>query len=274
MCVNMGRNRAYQPFKVREDLQKRIIGSPTLYFRELPSTNDMAKELALRGVREGTVVVARTQNKGRGRQERKWISPEGGLWLSILLRPRTNPKHAPVLTLLASVAVAKTLNRSFQLKSEIKWPNDVLVNMKKICGILTETRTKRETLEFAVVGIGINANFAVDALPAHLRDSSTTLQEELKREVERETLLHDLLLEIESSYKVFVKGQFTHILDEWRGLATFLGAEVEVESHREKVEGRAVNIDSYGALIVKLRNGTLRRVLSGDLRIIEKSESR
>jgi len=274
MCVTMGRNRAYQPSRVREGLQNKIIGRPILYFRELPSTNDMAKALALRGVREGTVVVARTQSKGRGRQNRKWISPEGGLWLSVLLRPKTNPKHVPMLTFLVSVAVAKTLSRSFQLKSEIKWPNDVLINMKKVCGILTETRTKRETLYFAIVGIGINANFAVDVLPAHLRDSSTTLQEELKREVERETLLRDLLREIESCYKVFAKGQFSHILDEWRGLATFLGSKVEVKSHREKVEGQAVNIDSYGALIVKLRNGTTRRVLSGELRIIEKSESR
>ncbi len=274
MCVAVGKNRAYQPSRVREGFQNKIIGHPILYFRELDSTNDTAKELALRGVREGTVVVARSQNMGRGRQRRKWVSPEGGMWLSILLRPKTDPKHAPALTLLASVAVGRTLSRLFQLRSEIKWPNDVLINMKKVCGILTETRTKRETLEFAVVGIGINANFAVDALPAHLRDSSTTLQEELKREVEREILLHDLLLEIESCYKVFAKGQFSHILDEWRGLATFLGSKVEVESHREKVEGWAVNIDSYGALILKLRNGTTRRVLSGDLRIIEKSDSR
>ncbi len=270
----MGRNRAYQPSSVREGLQNKIIGHPILYFRNLPSTNDMMKELALRGVNEGIVAVAGTQNRARGRQKRKWISPEGGLWLSILLRPKTNPKHAPVLTLLASVAVAKTLSRSFQLRSEIKWPNDILINMKKVCGILTETRTRKDTLEFAVVGIGINANFAVDVLPANLRDSSTTLQDESKREVERETLLRDLLQEIESYYKVFARDQFGHILDEWRGLAAFLGSKVEVESHREKVEGWAVNIDSYGALIMKLRNGTTRRILSGDLRIVEKSKSR
>jgi len=255
-------------------LPNKIIGHPILYFRELPSTNDMAKELALRGIREGTVVVARTQNKGRGRQNRKWISPEGGLWLSILLRPKTDPKHVPMLTLLASVAVARTINRLFQLKSEIKWPNDVLVNMKKICGILTETRTKGKTLDFAIVGIGINANFAVDVLPAYLQGSSTTLKEELKREIERENLLRVLMEEIELYYKVLVEGRFSRILTDWRGLANFLGSEVEVWTPPVKVEGRAVDADSYGALIVKLRDGTTCKVLSGDLQIVEKSKPR
>jgi len=263
-----------EPSKVREGLRSKIVGYPILYFRKLPSTNDVAKELALQGINEGAVVVAETQTKGRGRLERKWISPEGGLWLSIVFRPKTTPKYAPMLTLLSSVAVAKTISKEFRLRTEIKWPNDVLVNMKKISGILTESRTTGEIVDFIVVGIGVNANFDIDALPAHLKYSSTTLKEELGREIEREILLRRLLELTESYYKFFQEGQFGHILGDWRGLACFLGSRVEVEGDREKIEGQAVDIDADGALVLTLRDGTTRRVLSGDLRILGRAELR
>ncbi len=178
MCPAFRKTQSIQLSKVKDGLRTKILGHPFLYFRELASTNDMAKELAMRGTREGTVVVVETQTSGRGRLKRKWISPQGGLWLSIILRPRIQSKHAPKLTLMASVAVAKTLSKLFPLKVEIKWPNDILINHKKVCGILTEAKTKGEALNFVIVGIGINANFDVNTLPVYLRDSSTTLKEE------------------------------------------------------------------------------------------------
>jgi len=228
----------------------------------------------MRGTREGAVVVAETQTKGRGRLGRTWVSPEGGLWLSIVLRPKTTPKHASMLTLLSSVAVAKTISKEFRLNTEVKWPNDVMVNMRKISGILTESRTMGEALDFIVVGIGINANFNLDALPTHLKYSSTTLKEELGRGIERETLLRRLLELTESYYKVFRDGHFGHILEDWRGLAGFLGSQVEVVSNREKIEGQAVDVDANGALILTLPDGTTLRVLSGDLKILRRAELR
>jgi BirA family biotin operon repressor/biotin-[acetyl-CoA-carboxylase] ligase len=228
----------------------------------------MAKELAMSGAREGTVVTAETQAKGRGRLRRKWISLAGGLWLSIVLRPGTELKHVPKLTLMVSVAVVKTLSKLFGLKAQIKWPNDVLIEGKKVSGILTEAKTEGETLDFVVVGIGINTNFNVNSLPLCLQDSSTTLKEELRKEVERESLLCMLLKEIESYYHLFRNGEFSTILNEWRGLAGFLGSYVRVVSHGDKIEGQAIDIDEDGALIVKLEDQAIRKVTSGDLTLL------
>jgi len=254
-----------QPPKVKEKLRTKTLGRAMLYFRELTSTNDIAKELALRGFREGTAIVAETQTTGKGRFKRQWKSPERGLWFSIILKPKVQPKHAPKLTLLASVAVAKTVNELYGLETEIKWPNDVLVNKKKVCGILTESQIKGETLDFAVLGIGVNADFDVEALPTPLRETATTLREELGKEIERETLLRELLGEIESYYEVFQKAEFDSILKDWRRLAGFLGRYVKIENEAEAIEGWAIDVDNDGALIVRLRDKTLRRVTSGDL---------
>jgi len=255
------------PHKVKIGLQTEIIGRTIHFFRELSSTNDMAKELALKGAREGTVIVAGAQTRGRGRLGRVWISPEGGLWFSIILRPKVSPIDAPKLTLMMSVVIAKTLNKQFDLEAEIKWPNDVLVKGKKVCGILTETSTKGNSLNFAVVGVGINANLSLNDFPASLRGSSTTLKEELKREIEREAFLRSLLEESEHYYNMFTQGKFNAILAEWKRLSKFLGSYVEVTSFDEKVEGWATDIDENGALIIKLRDQTTRKIMSGDVTV-------
>jgi len=232
----------------------------------------MAKELAMKGAREGTVIVAEVQTRGRGRLSREWISPKGGLWFSIIMRPRVSPRDAPKLTLMISVAVAKTLNKLFDLGAEIKWPNDVLVKGKKVCGILTETSTEGDSLNFAVVGVGLNANFSLHDFPADLRDSSTTIREELKREIEREALLRSLLEETEHYYNMFTQGEFHAILAEWKRLSKFLGSYVEVKSFDEKFEGWATDIDRSGALIIKLRDKTTRKIISGDVTIRKKKQ--
>jgi len=272
MCAVRRKTGFICPSRVKDCLQTQILGHPLLYFRELNSTNDMAKELAIRGAREGTVINAETQTQGRGRLERKWLSPPGGLWVSVILRPRTGPKHAPKLTLMVSVAMARTIIKLFQLKAEIKWPNDVLVERKKVCGILAEAKIERGILDFVVVGIGINASFNVNALPPFLRDSSTTLKDELNGEVEGESLLCTLLQEIESYYHLFTNGEFGTILNEWRGFASFLGSCVEVIIHGERIEGKAVDIDENGALMVKLKDQTVRRLTSGDLTLLRMKE--
>lgn len=266
----MQKTELIEPLKVKAGLRTRVFGRPLHCFRELTSTNDIAKELAVRGAREGTVIVAETQIKGRGRLKRRWISPEGGIWLSIILRPKTEPKHASKLTLMAAVAVAKTINKLFGLNSEIKWPNDVLINRRKVCGILTEAKTKGEALDFVIVGIGMNANYSVNTLPRYLRGSSTTLKEELKKEIERVSLLRKLLEETEFYYDVFQKKRFDTILTEWRNSASFLGSYVEVVSNSEKIRGWATGIDRNGALLVRLKDQTIRKVTSGDMKLIKK----
>jgi len=253
--------------EVKDGLKTKLIGRTLHSFRELTSTNDVAKELARMGAKEGTVIVAETQTCGKGRLNREWISPRGGLWFSIIMRPKVSPRDAPKLTFMMSVAVAKTLNKLFDLKAEIKWPNDVLVKGKKVCGILTETNTKGASVNFVVVGVGVNANFTMLDFPADLRGSSTTIQEELKREIEREALLRSLLEETERYYNMFTEGKFNTILAEWKHLSKFLDSYVEVKSFDEKIEGWATDIDESGALILKLKDHTLRKIVSGDVTV-------
>ena len=260
------------PSKIKRTLQTSILGRRALYFRNVTSTNDMAKGLAVKGASEGTVVVAETQTGGKGRFGREWASPEGGLWFSVILRPKTQSGHATKLTLLASVAAAEGIRSLYGLRVEIKWPNDILVNGKKACGILTEGKIKGETMDFAVLGVGINANFGVEALPLNVQELATTLKHELGREVSREALLCELLERMEFYYNSFIRGDFDMILHNWRHLAAFLGSYVEVTSDKERIRGWAVDIGSDGALIVKLRDQTLLRVTSGEIRALALKE--
>jgi len=255
------------PNKVKARLQTQIIGRTIHYLRQVTSTNDIAKELAARGAKEGTVVVAETQTHGKGRLGREWFSPEGGIWLSIILRSKMSPKSASKLTLATSVAVARTIDRLYHLKAEIKWPNDVLVSGRKCCGILTETVSRGETTDFAVVGIGVNANINLSSLPEPLRNSTMSLKAELKTEIEREHFLSTLLNDVEKYYKAFTRGRFNAILKEWRSLCSHMGSHVKISSFDETFEGLAVDVDENGALLVRLQDGTICKVVSGDVTV-------
>jgi len=258
------------PSEVRECLHTGILGQVALYFRTLTSTNDIAKQLAIRGTKEGAIVLAENQSNGKGRLGRKWVSPEGGLWFSVIFRPKVKPKHALKLTLLGSVAVVKTVNTLYGLRAEIKWPNDVLINQKKVCGILTESEIKGKNLNFAVLGFGINANLDLNAFPQHLRSSATTLKTQLRKEISREILLCRLLENVEACYDLFRNRKFETILDDWRRLSGFLGSHVEILDGRRKVEGSALDLNSDGALIVRLKDQSIYKVISGDVaRIVQ-----
>lgn len=251
--------------KVKEKLQTRLIGKAIHHFSKIASTNDLAKEMAAVGVKEGTVIIAETQTSGKGRLGRKWASPRGGIWFSTVLRPKLSAKDVPKLTLVTSLAVAKTISQLFNLKTEVKWPNDVLINAKKVCGILIEANTRGGIANFVVVGIGINANIDLDSLPKQVRENATSLKRELKREVDREQLLCVLLEKMEHYYVLLMKGKFNLILKEWKSLFGLLDSYVEVTSLKEKIEGWAIDVDENGALIIRLQDGTLRKVLSGDV---------
>ncbi len=250
---------------VKRGLQTRIIGQTVHFFRDLPSTNDLAKELAGISAKEGTVIIAEKQTKGKGRQGRDWISPEGGLWFSVILRPKVSPEHSLKLTLLAAVAVTKTLEKLYPLPVQVKWPNDVLINGKKVCGILSEADINGKQLNFVVIGFGINVDFHLSKLPAYLHDSSTTLREELSKKISIDAVFRSVLEQLEHHYLIFNEGNFDFILSEWRRFAKFLGSYVYVTSADERIEGWALDIDEQGALIVKLRDGTTRRMLAGDV---------
>ena len=234
------------------DLEQRIH-----YFPEIDSTMDAARELAKEGAEEGTIVIAEVQTRGRGRLSREWLSPEGGIYFTVILRPRISPAYAPRINLMAAVAVAATIRKLFGLKAELKWPNDVLLAGKKVCGILAEMDAEMDVVNFVNVGIGINANTPVPKF----NKTATSLSDELGRQVSRREFLRALLTEMDKRQARLMKSE---LLQEWRNLSGTLNKRVSITSLDEEVTGQAVDIDATGALLVRSKDGSLKTVLVGD----------
>lgn len=251
--------------RLQESLRTKRFGKHLFYSSELSSTNDWARELAEMGAEEGTVTVAQNQTAGRGRLGRKWISPRGGLWFSIVLRPSLKASGAAKLVFVASLAVAEVLVEKYGLRTETKWPNDVLVNGKKICGILAEMNTGKEGINYAVLGIGVNANFAGNVLPESLKAAATSIQKETGKKVRLESLLKTLLEKLEMTYDTYLKEGYAPIAERWKGYASFLGRNVEITDGNERFKGLALAVDPEGALVLRLEDGTEKRVLTGDV---------
>jgi BirA family biotin operon repressor/biotin-[acetyl-CoA-carboxylase] ligase len=227
------------------------------YFPEIGSTMDAARELAKKGAGEGTIVIAEVQSRGRGRLSREWLSPKGGIYFTLVLRPRISPAYAPRINLLASIAVAATIRKLFRLKAELKWPNDVLIAGKKVCGILAEMDAEMDVVNFVNVGIGINANTTIP----QFEKAVTSLKDALGREISRKEFLSALLVEIERRLPMLMKAD---LLEEYKKLSATLNKDVRISSLGEEVIGQAIDIDATGALIVKGKDGSLRSVLVGD----------
>jgi BirA family biotin operon repressor/biotin-[acetyl-CoA-carboxylase] ligase len=227
------------------------------HFREISSTMDAARQLAKRAAREGTIVIAEVQTRGRGRLSREWLSPEGGIYFTLILRPRISPAYAPRVNLMAGIAVVVTMKELYGLKAELKWPNDVLIEGRKVCGILAEMDAEMDIVNFVNVGIGINGNTSI----ARFEKTATSLKYALGREISRKEFLSALVVEIERWLPSLMKPD---LLEEWRRLSATLNKEVRVTSLGEEVTGQAIDIDTTGALIVKGKDGSLRTVLVGD----------
>jgi BirA family biotin operon repressor/biotin-[acetyl-CoA-carboxylase] ligase len=247
-----------------------VLGAKLLMLDVLESTNTTLRELARGGEPEGTVVVAEEQRAGRGRLGRGWSSPKGGLWFSVLLRPPVPPQEAQVLPLLAGVAVVEALGRHLGIRARLKWPNDVLVQGKKLCGILSESRSDGR-LEYVILGIGINANFLVSALPEELRRTAITVREVLQRPVDRMALLRAILNELDAGYRGFCAGRSADIVAGWKRLSETLGRTVRVETATGVLVGVAEDVDGRGALVVRTPDGTAT-VSSGDCVHLEQSD--
>ena len=256
------------PAEIKSEIRTKIIGRKVFYFKEVESTQEVAKTLANAGLEEGTIIIAEKQTKGRGRVGREWFSPKGGLWLSIILKPNIPTPKIQRLTLLAGVAVAKTLRKLYKLDAKLKWPNDVLVEGKKVCGILVEASGDADKVNYVVVGIGINVNVRfIDK--KELSSTATSILELLGREVSIVELTVKLLEEFEKLYLEFKQGEFSKIIGEWRKLSQTLGKKVKVESYGESFTGEALDVDEDGFLLVKVKESSIVRVVAGDIHLRE-----
>lgn len=259
--------------RLQEGLCTKRFGRRLCFLREVGSTNDLAKELAAKGAVEGTVVLAEKQTAGRGRLDREWISPKGGLYFSVILRPNIGASEVVKLVFVAGFAVAEVLDEVYGLRVETKWPNDVLVNGKKICGILSEMNTSGEKVNYAILGVGVNANINIGKeFPEELKAIATSLESELGRKVGLEGLFRALLERLEEVYERFLKEGFVLILEKWKRYAGFLGGQVEVVSEAGSLCGLALDVDDDGALVLRLEDGAGKRVFVGDLSLRMKNE--
>ncbi len=225
-------------------------------FREVTSTMDVARDLARQGCPGFTVCVAERQNAGRGRLKRVWLSSEGGLWLTVILRPDIPPMLSYRLNFAASLSLALTIRRLFDIPALVKWPNDILVNEKKIVGMLSEMELESDRLAFVNIGIGINVNND----PSREEPNASSIKSIAGREVCKEKLLSEFLKAFESR----IAQGIDDVISEWKQYTLTIGRQVTVVTTREVSEGRAIDVDDDGALVMKLADGTVRRVIYGD----------
>jgi BirA family biotin operon repressor/biotin-[acetyl-CoA-carboxylase] ligase len=244
-------------------LRTRVLGRSPACFLELDSTNALAARAALAGAPHGTVVVAEHQRAGRGRLGRKWFSPPGvGLWFSLILRYELRISHAWMLTLGAAVALADAVEVSTGARPDVRWPNDLYLNDRKLAGILTEARGGVDGLRFAVLGIGINVNQEQSDFPAGLKDIATSLRCGTGRVYERTTILAEVFLALE---RVYASLDARRIRKLWKGKARMLGKPIRIMTSAGPVKGVAEDVGTDGALLVRGVDGGVRRVLIGDV---------
>jgi BirA family biotin operon repressor/biotin-[acetyl-CoA-carboxylase] ligase len=256
------------PQEVQRGLSTTYIGKEIYYFPELKSTNIIAKEKALHraeGINEGTLIIAERQSAGKGRLGRKWFSPEGGIWLSVILYPQLPPFYIPRITLMTAVAAVKAIKMCTQIEPQIKWPNDILINEKKVCGILTEMSAELDIINWVVVGIGINTNIDLRDFPEDIQENTISLKEVSGKEISRVKLAQTFLQEFEKYYNKLKRKEFSSILREWKLCSHTLGRKIRVDMRERIVSGEAVNITEEGALVLKKENGKLIKIISGTI---------
>ena len=262
------------PSEIKPLLKTRWIGKKIHHFHNLDSTNLRAYQLALNGAEEGEVVIAESQEKGRGRLGRQWFSPPFlNLYLSVILRPKIPPHQASLITLMAAVATADAIQKFSGLLPLIKWPNDILLRDRKVAGLLNEIHSEMDRIHFVILGMGVNLNMDEQMFQKEIRTVATSLKNEMGERISRKTFLQSLLLELERWYTIFLQEGSAVILKAWRDRAHIQGKRVKVTSFGESVVGTAIDVDSDGALILETTNGKRKRIVAGDVEYKNKVKS-
>ncbi|MGI6703895.1 MAG: biotin--[acetyl-CoA-carboxylase] ligase [Clostridia bacterium] len=254
------------PEEVYPLLKTSVLGRNIIHRESLASTSTLAKEIAQKQ-QEGTVVVAEEQSGGRGRLGRSWYSPRsGGIWASIILKPKISPERAHQLTQVAAVAVVKAIEKFASLKVGIKWPNDIIIKDKKVCGILTEMNAEADVINHIILSIGLNVSMDRGKIPDELKDKITFLNSECGFPVSRKELLAVLLQKIEEGYQGFLRDGFRSAVEDCRKHSVLLGHEVRVSQMDNTFRGKAVQITDDGILLVETSDGRIE-VISGDVSV-------
>lgn len=246
-------------------IKSQVIGLNQKYLSKTASTNDLAKELAKQGAVEGTVVLVEEQTAGKGRLGRAWVSPpRTGLYFSIILYPGVSPIEVTQATMLAAVAVAKSLQRLLKIEARVKWPNDIYINEQKVCGILAEMVAEADRVKYLVIGIGINVNQTTEDF-VDMDRKATSLRIQTGGRVNRAEVLRTVLEELDTLYSLWQQEGFIPLKGMWREMALWIGKPVVVQGLQGVWEGEMEDIDDYGALIIKYPNGNRQKFYSGEV---------
>lgn len=253
--------------EIRDGLSTTVLGQSIVYRETIDSTNNLAQELANNGAMEGTLVIADEQQQGRGRRGRTWFSPpHSGVWMSLILRPQLPLAHAAQITLVTAIALAKALTRLTGVPSGIKWPNDILFNKKKSCGILTEMHAEFDQIHHLVVGIGINVNVPQEDFPDDIQSIATSLQAVKGTPIPRAKVVQVVLEELEPLYRQYVaNGGFGTLRDQWKAHNITLGNDIIAHTAQGTIQGRALDIDEFGVLLVEQPDGEQKKIYSADI---------
>lgn len=261
-------NLPFNKIEISSNLKTSFIGRDLSFYKKTGSTNDTAREFAAKGAEEGAVIVADYQKKGKGRLGRRWESPAGvNIYTSVILRPNILPAFAPQLTLVSAVAAAETISGYLNKAPEVKWPNDILINSKKVAGILTEMASEADRINFVVIGIGVNVNMTKKMIPEALRQIATSMKEETGMEISRIDFIQTLYLNMERWYKEYLKHGFEPVRTAWISYFRMAGKAVKVQDMNRVREGIAIGIDGDGALLLREKDGKVARIISGDVTI-------
>ena len=244
----------------------KVVGRDIRVFERTTSTNDVVEKLARDGVKEGAVVFAESQTKGRGRLGRVWQSPtRKGLWFSVLLRPAMRLQETTQLTVISATALQRAFKAVAGVSAEIKWPNDLLIGGKKVAGILTEMSAEVDRVRHLIIGIGVDVNQDANEFAGELRQTATSLKLAAGEEICRAELATEILRELDADYARVCAGKFPEVADEWEAACVTIGKNVTVHVGDRKFRGRAEALDDDGALLVRTEHGHLERIIGGDV---------
>jgi BirA family transcriptional regulator, biotin operon repressor / biotin---[acetyl-CoA-carboxylase] ligase len=260
----------YSKEELQSGLTTNTFGKKIFIYDSIDSTNACAKMLAGTGAEEGTVVIAEYQTAGRGRLGRTWQAESGSnALLSIIIKPMLEINKVGLLPFFAAAGVALAIEEVSGLRCECKWPNDVLLNNKKCCGILMESSFQHNVLDHAIIGIGVNVNQKV--FGGDLKERATSLSQECSREFDRREVVQKILASLESLYSKVKNGDFETTLSEWKSRTTIFGKQITLIQVSEKIHGRAIALSADGGLVLATPNGQ-RVCYAGDVTIAKQNQ--
>jgi len=256
------------PWEITRDLKTENIGKRVYYFEELDSTQNFAQQIAADKKENGTIVIAEKQTSGRGRLDRKWTSPKGGIWFSLIIHPKFDVSSSTLIPILSAVALSKSIKKILGVETEVKWPNDIILNGKKVAGILVDASVQANNIEYLILGIGINFDIDTKKLEKRLSKTPNFYGVNSLRGNNNKTppkiLLKEFLFQFEKNLSSLDKGEKAKIVKEWTKKAAGIGRKITINTSSGKISGISQGIDSDGALKIKTKK-KIERILVGDV---------